>query len=169
MQAKIVRMKCQDPRRAALKAVELLEKNPHAFYYWSATKKVPAAGALADSFITHGSCANHATTFLTKRNLMGCAIGEGMIVAAHVIDQAVMVDRLGFDAACVEIAARRFLAGMNVLEDVKGPIQNNRNLNMEMFSAIDAITDASFHGGAVLRREAEQVMKKSGRGGKSEP
>jgi len=76
----------------------------------------------------------------------------------------VMVDQLGFDVACVELAARRFLAAMNVLEDVKGPLQNNKTLNMELFGAIDAITGSSFYGGAVLQKEANTLMKKRGNG-----
>ena len=158
MQAKIIRLKSRDPRKAAQRAVRTLEKNPKPFYFWSATKSTPAAATLAESFINHGGCMKDAEVFLNERNLKGSAMAEGMIVAAAILDQAIMADGLGFDAACVEIAARRFLAAKNTLEHVRGPITEKKTLDYNLFASIDVITEQSFHGGMALKKESTALM-----------
>ena len=158
MQAKIIRLKSRDPRKAAQRAVRTLEKNPKPFYFWSATKSTPAAATLAESFINHGGCLKDADVFLNERNLKGSAMAEGMIVAAAILDQAIMADGLGFDAACVEIAARRFLAAKNTLEHVRGPITEKKTLDYNLFASIDVITEQNFHGGMALKKESTALM-----------
>ena len=91
----------------AVKAAKKCSKEGKT-YQWSATHSEQCSiPFLLRVYRDHPSCAEWAKSYLQSFKMLESREGEGMIVAAAMLDCAVLQDRLPLDCAVVEMGARR--------------------------------------------------------------
>ena len=111
-------------------------------YQWSATHSEQCSTPfLLRVYRDHSSCAESARNYLQGFKMLESREGDGMIMAAAMLDCAVLHDRLPLDYAVVEMGARRVHGIEELLERMAAAsTQDGKKAAQSLFQGYDVVS-----------------------------